>query len=301
MRKKARNYISVFIAALFCAGMLSTAVYAAGNTEKPLEDTSLKSASSAESSSSREPEPSPSSNTASDGTGHVDVPSKEAESQQKITVTFHLNGGTGATTRAHVDSGTSVGEFSTPTRKGYQFAGWSLNGNTADPSTQLNGDAVLTATWVPANPSSNKAAPSSSQKPVDTHQSEIDEAASRAEAAISEPDTLSSQDWNSLLNSSSSSAAAGAVSSLPSSQGKSGSNFSKLFYLGIGLIVLALAGIGLFIYLQFIRGRRGKPHGGSPSTATAPWNLRTSVPTVTEDARTLPPTKILTARNPPLR
>lgn len=268
MGKKAKNYISVLITVLFCAGMLSISAFAAGGVQS-LEGSSSSGSSSGSSSSASQASSSSSAGTPSQGTGSVDVPSKQSGN---VTVTLDFNGGAGGTTRVVVKAGTPVDDLASPTRKGYKFAGWSLNGNAVSSSLKLNEDTLLTARWAAEESSdvssSRKPSSSSSQKPVDTHQSEVDRAASRAEQVISEPDTLSSQDWNSLLNSSSSSAAAGTLQSsqASSSQAKAASGLSKLFLLGIGLIVLALAGIGLFIYLQFIRGRRG-PRGGGPSDA----------------------------------
>ncbi len=86
---------------------------------------------------------------------------------------------------------------------------------------------------------------------------------------MSDPNVLSSQDWGELLSGSSESAVqAGGTASDPSAasgaSGNSGGGLSWLLLLGIGLIVLALGGIGFFVYAQFFsnkNGGRGSNHG----------------------------------------
>jgi uncharacterized repeat protein (TIGR02543 family) len=274
MRKKAKTYISVLLTVLLSAGMISITAFAAGGTTlipdiNASSGTSSVSSTGSSSAASNDSSTYSSqvSSTPSGGNGGVDVPS---QGETRVTVTLNFNGGTGGSTTVSVEAGTLVDALATPTRKGYTFAGWTSGGNAISPSLKINEDIVLTAQWTPiaaSSAASSRKEPASSQKPVDTHQSEVDEAASRAEAAISEPDTLSSQDWGSLLSSSGSSETAGTIQSSQtgSSQAqKAASGISKLFLIGIILILLALIGIGFFIYLQFISGRRG-PRGGGPS------------------------------------
>lgn len=117
-----------------------------------------------------------------------------------------------------------------------------------------------------SNPESSEPAAVSSKEPVvnhyvDTHANEVEKRASQAAQTISDPDVLSSQDWGELLSSGDSSssetvAAAGTVSSEAEPPSGIG-GVSWLLILGVVLIVLALCGIGLFIYLQFFfQGRR---------------------------------------------
>lgn len=121
--------------------------------------------------------------------------------------------------------------------------------------------------------------PSNQQPSVtnpDTDQGLIDQIASQAAQANSDPDVLTSQDWSELLSQAggtssgeAGSEAGGAI--LPGddtddgtggdSDGSSGNltastASSWLLPTGIVFIVLALAGIGLFVYLQFILPRR---------------------------------------------
>lgn len=121
--------------------------------------------------------------------------------------------------------------------------------------------------------------PSNQQPSVtnpDTDQGLIDQIASQAAQANSDPDVLTSQDWSELLSQAggassgeAGSEAGGAI--LPGdgtddgtggdSDGSSGNltastASSWLLPTGIVFIILALAGIGLFVYLQFILPRR---------------------------------------------
>lgn len=109
----------------------------------------------------------------------------------------------------------------------------------------------------------------SSNKPtqsVDTQNSRVEAIASQAEAAVSDPDALSSQDWSELLSSTAESAvqAGGTVSSIESSLSSAptgqGGGISWLLILGIVFILLGVGGIGFFVY-QFVSNRRGGPGG----------------------------------------
>lgn len=277
---RAKKSAAVLIAAFFCSGAITIAAFGAvnGNGQADPRDPANTSSVASESSSG-ESKPQTSSQPASGSSSQassspsapgsgVDVPSSEGA---QVTVSLDFNGGAGGSNRIVVKSGTPVADLATPTRKGYKFSGWSSGGNLISSSLKLTSDIFLIAQWEKVESSSQRQQQqaSASQSSVDTHQSEVDAAASRADETISDPDTLSSQDWNALLSSSeTSSAAAGAMqgSAQSSSQAQKASTggVSWLFILGLVLIVLALAGIGVFIYLQFFshpRGPRG-PRGG---------------------------------------
>lgn len=108
------------------------------------------------------------------------------------------------------------------------------------------------------NPSSRSAA-SSKRVYVDTQTSRVEAVASQADAALSDPGVLSSENWGELLSSGSQSQtdAVGTVSSSVSSTAGTPNvgGVSSILILGVVLIVLALCGIGLFIYLQFFSDR----------------------------------------------
>ena len=106
----------------------------------------------------------------------------------------------------------------------------------------------------------------------DTDQDEIDRLASQAAAGNNDAEEpLSSQDWSALLNQSEEpeedpDSSAGAVSgeesggeSASSSAVQSSTRSSWLLPVGIVLILLAVAGIGAFVWLQFIQPRRRPP------------------------------------------
>ena len=271
MAKKTKKYITVLLAVLASAAMITETAFAASSAGSSSEaSSSVTSSSSSGGSSSPAPSSGGASGTSSnDGNGGVTPPPSNQGTD--VNVTMNFNGGTGGATQLAVPRGTAVGDLATPVKKGYKFAGWTSGGNPVSSSLKLTVDITLSAQWAPeaVSSSASQQAPSSSSPAVsvDTHQSEVDAAASQADATISEPDATSSEDWNSLLSSGSSSSSGSAVGALQSSQSssgaaQSGSGFSTLLAVGIGLIVLALAGIGLFIYLQFFRGRNVPPQGG---------------------------------------
>lgn len=111
----------------------------------------------------------------------------------------------------------------------------------------------------------------------DTDQNLIDQLASQAAQANSDPDVLTSQDWSELLSQAESSGAESEDSSsgalLPeededdgTSSGMTASTRSSwLLPVGVVLILLAVAGIGAFVYLQFILPRR-RPSAPDPLT-----------------------------------
>ncbi len=175
-----------------------------------------------------------------------------------------------------------MSEFIIPTRKGYTFAGWEINGSEVPGSLQITEPETLTAEWTKnASTSSsrtnsadtNQRASSSKTDSVDTNQQQVEAAASEADQATNDPGTLSSQDWNAVLNTSSgsaSSAVSSAVSSQVSSAASGAGGFSTLFLVGVILVVVGVAGVGTFIYLQFIRGKGGKGGKGGPHGPSGP-------------------------------
>lgn len=101
---------------------------------------------------------------------------------------------------------------------------------------------------------------------VDTKQQQVNDAANEAERATNDPGTLSSEDWSALFNSSEASSESSDVSSsLPQVAATTDNGFPNMLIIGIILVVAGLAGIGVFIYLQFVKkpGRNGgKPESG---------------------------------------
>ena len=72
------------------------------------------------------------------------------EQQQVVptvyTVTFDSNGGS-AVTAQNIEAGQKATKPADPTKSGYDFKGWTLNGSTYDFNTAVNGDITLVATW----------------------------------------------------------------------------------------------------------------------------------------------------------
>ncbi len=156
------------------------------------------------------------------------------------------------------------------------------SGTDASSSEAVSSEAVsseapsVESSWPSVEPSY----PSNQEPSVtnpDTDQNLIDQLASQAAQANSDPDVLTSQDWSELLSQAESSGAESEDSSsgalLPeededdgTSSGMTASTRSSwLLPVGVVLILLAVAGIGAFVYLQFILPRR-RPSAPDPLT-----------------------------------
>lgn len=70
------------------------------------------------------------------------------------TVTFDTNGGTPVASQS-VEDGGVITSPKNPTREGYTFKGWLLNGKSYDFQTPVTGDITLTADWAKAKPASH--------------------------------------------------------------------------------------------------------------------------------------------------
>ena len=72
------------------------------------------------------------------------------EQQQVVpttyTVTFDSNGGSAVTAQT-IEAGQKATKPADPTKAGYDFKGWTLNGSAYDFNTAVNGDITLVATW----------------------------------------------------------------------------------------------------------------------------------------------------------
>ena len=67
--------------------------------------------------------------------------------QKQHTVTFDMNGGTGSETLQYVVDGENVRKPADPTRPGYRFDGWTLNGEAYTFTTPVTEDITLQAQW----------------------------------------------------------------------------------------------------------------------------------------------------------
>ena len=62
------------------------------------------------------------------------------------TVTFDSNGGSAVTAQS-IEAGQKATKPADPTKDGYDFKGWTLNGSAYDFNTAVNGNITLVATW----------------------------------------------------------------------------------------------------------------------------------------------------------
>lgn len=265
MKRNTKKYIIALFAAMMSAALFFVTALAQATVTVETDPISSSSVSSPGVSSSKvvsKPESGPeSAPPSSDGSGNVDVPNDNE------TVPVKLNYNDGSKIKiVNVEPGTKISALAVPSRKGYVFSCWTMNGAQVSSTFEIFSEITLTAQWQASASSSRKP---SSYASVDTHQHEVDQAASRAGAAISDPDVLSSEDWNSLLSTGSeASSDAGDASSQASSEAAKGGG-SWLFPVGIALIVLSACGIGAFVYLQFFSGS-GPHRPGSGSGPNGP-------------------------------
>ncbi len=65
---------------------------------------------------------------------------------KKYTVTFNSNGGSAVNSQT-ITEGDKASKPTNPTRSGYTFAGWTLNGNVYDFNSSVNANITLVAKW----------------------------------------------------------------------------------------------------------------------------------------------------------
>ncbi len=246
MSRKAKKYIVVLLTILMSATLVC--MTASAQAEITPEVDSSSSSSSSSNSGIK--------NSSSQNSGG----GKEGESRL-VNVSLIYNNGR-KSKKVPVKPGTQVGTLTTPTRKGYVFTGWTAGGGKVSSTYEIYSSITLTAQWKPS--ASSRQASSSSYASVDTHQQAVEQAASRAREAVSDPDALSSEDWNSILSTGSGESTGADSAASSSSSSAKGGGGSWLFPVGIALIALSACGIGAFIYLQFFNNRGGRhgPHGG---------------------------------------
>ena len=75
---------------------------------------------------------------------------KEPETAKKYTVTFDSNGGSKVSSQT-VTEGSKATKPTNPTRSGYTFKGWELDGKTYDFNTKVTKNITLKATWEKEN------------------------------------------------------------------------------------------------------------------------------------------------------
>lgn len=70
----------------------------------------------------------------------------EKNDSKKYTVTFNSNGGSNVSSQTVIE-GNKVKQPSNPTRSGYTFNGWTLNGKAFDFNSKITGNITLVANW----------------------------------------------------------------------------------------------------------------------------------------------------------
>ena len=80
--------------------------------------------------------------------GNITLVAKWTENQKaKYTVTFNSNGGSGVANQT-VEEGSKATKPANPTRDGYNFGGWLLNGSNYDFNSVVKGNITLMAKWI---------------------------------------------------------------------------------------------------------------------------------------------------------
>lgn len=81
-------------------------------------------------------------------TGNITLVAKWTENvKNKYIVTFNSNGGSSVASQT-VEEGNKASKPSDPTRTGYTFGGWTLNGSNYDFNSVVTGNITLVAKWV---------------------------------------------------------------------------------------------------------------------------------------------------------
>ena len=66
--------------------------------------------------------------------------------KKKVTLSFNSNGGSSVASK-QVCPGEAVGSLPSPTKSGFYFSKWTLNGNTFNSNSRINGNATVVAVW----------------------------------------------------------------------------------------------------------------------------------------------------------
>lgn len=84
-------------------------------------------------------------------TSNITLEAKWVEvKKNNYTVTFNSNGGSAVSSQTIVE-GSKVSKPNDPTKSGYSFKGWLLNGKTYDFNSSITGSITLVANWVQKN------------------------------------------------------------------------------------------------------------------------------------------------------
>lgn len=78
-----------------------------------------------------------------------DMTIKAKYEKNRVSVTYDLNGGTGSTVQVEISKGTIPDKPKSPTKFGYTFSGWTIDGKAYNFEYQLNDDVTILANWEP--------------------------------------------------------------------------------------------------------------------------------------------------------
>ena len=79
-------------------------------------------------------------------TAQANAVNREVTANTSYTVAFNTDGGSAVTSQT-IDAGLSATQPTAPTKSGYTFGGWTLDGSAYNFSTPVTGNITLTATW----------------------------------------------------------------------------------------------------------------------------------------------------------
>ncbi len=114
----------------------SSSTKPATNSQKPISSSSSKASSS---------KPKPSSSSTPKPSSSAPKPSSSAP-KNNYTVIFNSDGGTSISSQTVIEGG-KVTRPSNPTKAGYNFVNWLLNGSAYDFETPVTGNITLVASW----------------------------------------------------------------------------------------------------------------------------------------------------------
>ena len=122
------------------------------SSSKP-SSSSQKPSSNSQKPSSNSQKPSSSSQKPSSSSQKPSSSSPSSSTKKTYTVTFNSNGGSSVGTQT-IEEGGKATKPADPTRSGFTFAGWQLNGSAYNFNNAVTGNIILTAAWTQNQPKS---------------------------------------------------------------------------------------------------------------------------------------------------
>ena len=72
---------------------------------------------------------------------------EEGQDPNKVVITYNINGGKETLTSSTIEKGGTI-VLPTPTREGYKFAGWYVDGKEVDEYTRFDSNTTIVAKWI---------------------------------------------------------------------------------------------------------------------------------------------------------